>query len=91
MLQDLVEKHCKVKNGFQFLQQVVEKIYEGIKLMVDYIAGHMFMQMMAEVGIRKHGQVAVDALFKEFVQLHNLEVFEGVLVSDLSQEQRINS
>ena len=70
---------------------MVEKIYEGIKLMVDYIAGHMFMQMMAEVGIRKHGQVMIDALFKEFAQSHNSEVFEEILESDLSQEQRRNA
>jgi hypothetical protein len=31
--------------------------------------------MSTKAGIRKHGQVAIDALFEEFAQLHNLGVF----------------
>ena len=50
----------------------------------------MFTQMTAEVGIRKHGQVAIDALFKEFSHLHYLEVFEGMLSIDLSEEKSMN-
>ena len=87
MLQASVDESYKVENGFQLLQQAVEKIYESPKLMFGYIVGHVFTHMTSEVGIRKHGQVAVDALFKEFVQLHNLEVFEGMLASDLIQEK----
>jgi len=30
-----------------------------------------------KAGIRKHGQVAIDALFEEFSQLHDLGVFLG--------------
>ena len=59
--------------------------------MFEYIMGHMFTQMKAEVGIGKHGKVAIDALLKELAKLHNLELFEGMLASDLSQEQRRNS
>ncbi len=40
------------------------------------ITGIVMMQMSAKAGIRKHGQVAIDALFKEFSQLHDLGVFE---------------
>ena len=79
-----------MENGFQFLQQAVEKIYESPKLIFDYIVWHVFTQMTAEVWIRKHGQVAISTLFNEFEQLHNLEVFEGITASDLSQEQRRN-
>jgi hypothetical protein len=31
--------------------------------------------MSAKAGIKKHGEVAIDALFKEFSQLHDLGVF----------------
>ena len=80
-----------MENGFQFLHQVVEKIDKIPKLMFEYIMGHVFTQMTAEVGIGKHGQVAIDALLKELAQLHNLELFEGMLASDLIQEQRRNA
>jgi hypothetical protein len=42
---------------------------------VRHIAGAIFTQMTVKRGIRKHGQVAVDALFKEFSPLHDLGVF----------------
>jgi hypothetical protein len=39
------------------------------------ITGFIMMQMSAKAGIRKHGQVAIDALFQEFAHLHDLGVF----------------
>ena len=59
--------------------------------MFDYIVGHVFVKMTAELGISKHRQVDIDALFKEFSQLHNLEVFEVFLASDLCQEKSSNA
>jgi hypothetical protein len=41
------------------------------------ITGVVMMQMTAKAGIKKHGQVAIDALFEEFSQLHDLGVFLG--------------
>ena len=64
MLQASVDKSYKVKHCFQFLQKAVEKIGESPKLMFDYILGHVFKQITAEVGIMKHGKVEIDALFK---------------------------
>ena len=64
MLQASLDKSYKVKNCFQFLQQAEEKIGESPKLMFDYILGHVFKQITAEVGIMKHGKVEIDALFK---------------------------
>ena len=64
MLQASLDKSYKVKNCFQFLQQAEEKIGESPKLMFDYIVGHVFKHMMEKLGIRKHGQVGIDALFK---------------------------
>ena len=72
MFQASVDESYKMGNGFQFLYQAVEKIDESPKLMLDYIVGHVFSKMTAEVVIRKHGQVAIDALLKELAQLHNL-------------------
>lgn len=33
-------------------------------------------QMASKAGIKKHGKVAIDALFQEFSQLHGMGVFE---------------
>ena len=50
MLQVSVDESYKVENGFQFIQQEVEKIDESPKLMFVYIVGHVFTQMTAEFG-----------------------------------------
>jgi hypothetical protein len=53
-----------------------------------YVTGFMMTQMTAKAGIKKHGQVAIDALFQAFSQLHNLGVFLGQHKSELTQTQR---
>jgi hypothetical protein len=45
-------------------------------------------QMSAKAGIKKHGQVAIDALFKEFAQLHNLGVFLAQDKAKLTKAER---
>jgi hypothetical protein len=42
----------------------------------SYISGFIMTQMTAKAGIKQHGQVAIDALYKEFLQLHDLGVFD---------------
>jgi hypothetical protein len=54
----------------------------------NYISGFIMTQMTAKAGIKKHGQVAIDALYQEFLQLHDLGVFEGQHVPGLTKEQR---
>jgi hypothetical protein len=54
----------------------------------NYISGFIMTQMSAKAGIKKHGQVAIDALCQEFLHLHDLGVFEGQRVSALTKEQR---
>jgi hypothetical protein len=39
------------------------------------MTGIIMMQMTAKAGIKKHGQIAVDALFQEFSQLHDKTFF----------------
>jgi hypothetical protein len=52
------------------------------------ITGIVMMQMSAKAGIKKHGQVAVDALFDEFLQLHDLGVFLGKHAATLTRAQK---
>jgi hypothetical protein len=47
----------------------------------------MMMQMTAKAGIKKHGQIAVEALFNEFSQLHNLTVFCAQKKNELTKEE----
>jgi hypothetical protein len=53
-----------------------------------HISGAIFTQMTAKKGIRKHGQLAIDALFNEFEQLHDLGVFLAQDASKLTRKQK---
>ena len=54
----------------------------------EYVCHLMFNQMPAKKGIEKHGQVTVDAMLKEFSQLDDMSVFEGIDASTLMTEQK---
>ena len=45
-------------------------------------------QMYAKQGIKRFGDGAIKALIKDFLQLIDLTVFEGILASELTLEQR---
>ena len=53
-----------------------------------YITHYMMTQMSARAGIRKHGQAAINALMKEFAQLHNQNTFDPVHAHMLTKEQK---
>ena len=56
---------------------------------MTYISGFIMTQMSAKAGIEeKYGKVAVDALFQEFLQLHDLDVFDGKDASKLTASQK---
>jgi hypothetical protein len=55
---------------------------------LKYITGIVMMQMTATAGIKKQGQVAVDALFDEFSQLHDLTVFRAQDDKGLQRRKR---
>ena len=48
----------------------------------------MFTQMQARTGIKKHGQRAIAVMFKEYVQLKDLDVMEKVSYNSLTTEQK---
>lgn len=48
----------------------------------------IMMQMTARAGIEKYGKVAVDALYQEFLQLHDLTVLEGQDANKLTKQQK---
>ena len=76
------------KFGVQFLQHSIENVHEKPGDFYEYVCHLMFNQMPAKKGIEKHGQVAVDAMLKEFSQLDGMSVFEGIDVSTLTTAQK---
>jgi hypothetical protein len=54
---------------------------------VKCITGFIMTQMLAKAGIKKHGKAAVETLFQEFLQFHELGVFKAKRVKDLSAKQ----
>jgi uncharacterized protein YeaC (DUF1315 family) len=58
------------------------------KRVSEYITGFIMTQMTARAGIKKHGQVAIDALYNEFLQLHDLGVFDWQHAGKLTKEQK---
>ena len=53
-----------------------------------YITGFIVTQMTAKAGIKKHGDVAIEALMIEFQQLYDITVFKGVNPTTLTQKQK---
>ena len=52
---------------------------------MEYISHFIMTQMTAKAGIEKCGKVAVDALYQEFLQLHDLTAFAGQDASKLTK------
>ena len=58
---------------------------------VQQIFGFVFTQMSARAGIKKHGQVARDALTAEFAQLDYKGAYEPIQAIDLTKTQQNNA
>jgi hypothetical protein len=72
------------------LREAVEDMYTSgsCEKVSEYITGFIMTQMTVKAGIKKHGQVAIDALYKEFLQLHDLGVFNGQHTGQLTKAQK---
>jgi hypothetical protein len=53
-----------------------------------FIFTHVMTQISLKVGIREHGQKAVQAMMNEFAQLEELNVFEAVDAPTLTKEKK---
>jgi hypothetical protein len=84
----------------QFLQpgaSVMPSLREAVEVMMgsgsktgvlNDVTGFIMTQMMAKAGIKKHGQVTIDALYQEFLQLHDQDVFDGKHAGELTKSQK---
>jgi hypothetical protein len=54
----------------------------------NYVTGYVMTQMTAQAGIKKHGSKAVDALLAEFCQLDDKAVFNPIVATELTSEQK---
>ena len=73
------------------LRDVLEKVEDSPGELFNYVTGFLFTQMTADKGIKRYGQVAIDALFKEFAQLNDLSVFTPMKANKLSKEEKKDS
>jgi hypothetical protein len=76
--------------GLSSLREAVKELQDsglGTKV-VQYVTGFIMTQMTAKAGIKKHGKAAIDALYQEFMQLHDLTVFKGRRICELTQKQK---
>ena len=65
-----------------------EEIEQENKIEQDDVITDVCMnQMTAKRGIKKHGQVAIDAILKEYTQLNDLKVFKGIHKHNMSPDQ----
>ena len=72
------------------LREAMEEMQAGgsdVKLS-HYITGFVMHQMTAKAGIKKHGKVAIEALYQEFLQLHDQTTFEGKHAHKLSAKEK---
>jgi hypothetical protein len=63
-------------------------VHGSVAKVFECITGFMMTQMTAKARIKKRGQVAIDALYQEFLQLHDLGVFHGQHTDKLTKGQK---
>ena len=80
-------KHIKSSKKRAKLNMKKSKGKVVIKDTFKKICALCFNQMSAKKGIKKHGQMAVNAILKEYTQLHDLGVFKPRFKNDLTGQQ----
>jgi len=72
------------------LHEAVDQAVQGASfaMLHQYVTHFIMTQMSMKAGVKKFGHLAVEALYKEFLQLHNKTVFEGQRADDLSKETK---
>ena len=80
-------KHVKSRKKRAKLNMKKTKGKVVIKDTFKKLCALCFNQMSAKKGIKKHGQTAVNAILKEYKQLHDLGVFKPRSKTDLTGQQ----
>ena len=65
-----------------------QKLHDHLCDTYEHITHFLFNQMPANAGIKKHGELAIDALFKEFAQIDTKGVIKALQASDLTRKQK---
>ena len=71
------------------LRETVERfnITDDPAELQHHLTGVLLNQMSSRAGAKKHGDRAKEALFTEFLQSHDMNVFHPVHKNDLTKEQ----
>ena len=82
----------------QFFQKSVsgmiedpQKLHNHLCDLYEKVVDFCFNQMSEKDGIAKHGKDAIEALFREFAQLHDKRVFKAIRASELTSAQKKNA
>ena len=88
-------RRCNYAPHIQIFQQSVagmvedpQNFHDHFCDLYEHVVAFSFNQMSERRDIKKHGEAAVLALFKEFAQLHEKRVFRAIKASELSGEQK---
>jgi hypothetical protein len=79
------------KSYFPPAEQLVQVTGNATKTNIDTnkrIFAHIMTQMTAKAGLKKYGKEAEIALMKEFTQLEDLNVYESIDATSLTNEQK---
>ena len=76
------------QSGLRNMANDPQKLHDHLCNMYEHITHFLFNQMTANAGIRKHGELAVDALLKEFAQIDTKGVIRALRASDLTRKQK---
>ena len=87
------KKSYDSKRQYQFIMREVQKCTNDNQSYIGRALKVLFTQMTAKAGIKKHGEIAIAALMKEFKQLvvgamEGKPVVEAVMAGDLSNKDK---
>ena len=74
------------QRGIRNMANDPQKLHDHLCDMYEHITHFLFNQMTANAGIKKHGELAIDALFKEFAQIDTKGVIKALRASDLMRK-----
>ena len=78
------QQHSIIEQYMKTDEQVIME--NNDKSINELITGFVFTQMSAKKGIHKHGKLAIQAIFNEFLQLHEKGVFLALSSNQLTRE-----
>ena len=65
-----------------------QQLRDHVVDLYEHVTHFIINQMHTKEGIRKHGQAAVDVLFKEFLQIDTTGIIKALRASELARKEK---